>query len=156
MKSTVRILTIASALFLVACGGSVPHVSGSTACTSDFRNDTQAVLSDNDLEIAWQHAQKTIAEGNWVINAIDCDNRLNATPPPCQYQPADARANSEHPNCLSVKGTNGDPSPGIAGEQSGNSIAFDISKGHDRAWALASYESENVIAERLGFPMGNR
>ena len=150
------LLGIVASLATLGCGmGSIPDAHAD--CTSGFKNDTQGVLSDADLETAWSHAQWTIANGHWVINAIDCDNRFNPEPPPCQYMPADKTANTATPNCVGVRGTQGPPAEGADGITSGNSIAINISKGHDRAWALAAYEFENVIGcSRLNYDCGNR
>jgi hypothetical protein len=69
MRSPARVAVIASALFLTACGASVPHVAADTKCTADFRNDSLGVLSDADLAAAWARAQHMVASGQWVINA---------------------------------------------------------------------------------------
>ena len=135
---------------IVACGA-VPHAN--TKCVADFRNDTAGVLSDADLATAWAHAQQTIAKGHWVINAIDCMSPNIA----CQFHTPDSRALGIKPECLGVRGTIGQPYPGAAGVMDdSHNIAIRIDEGHDRAWALASYEMENCLGMRLGFPMGNR
>jgi hypothetical protein len=157
MRSLPVLLVAPLLLFILLGCGAVPHVSGSTKCTSDFRNDTMGVLSDADLATAWKHAQWTVANGYWVINPLECDNRLHPDPPQCTYEAPNTKANSMGPECLGVKGTNGEPYPGADGvTDDSHNIAINIAKGHDRAWNLASYEMENCIGERLGFPMGNR
>jgi hypothetical protein len=135
---------------LLGCGA-VPHAN--SKCVADFRNDTQGVLSDSELAAAWSHAQQEIAKGGWVVNAIDCmDPNI-----PCQFHAPDSRALSMKPECLGVRGTTGQPYPGAAGvTDDSHNIAIRIDEGHDRTWALATYEMGNCLGMRLGFPMGNR
>jgi hypothetical protein len=128
----------------------VPHAR--TKCVNDFRNDTQGVLSDADLQWAWEHAQQTVATGKWVINALDVDGNPHL---PYRYQPADARALKLKPECLGVRGISGTVYHGNAGvTDDSHNIAIDIT--NSRARNYASYEMENCIGMRLGFPMGNR
>jgi hypothetical protein len=156
MRSTISSLIIASALLLASCGAGVPHASSSTKCTADFRNDTQNVLTDSELAAAWAHAQKVIAEGHWVINAVH-HPRCGDPAVTCQYQPATDAALSLKPECLGVRGTQGEPYPGADGvTDDSHNIAIRLDQGHDRAWALVSYEMENCLGMRLGFPMGDR
>jgi hypothetical protein len=129
----------------------VPHVRG-TKCVNDFRNDTAGVLTDADLQWAWEHAQQTVATGKWVINALD----VAANPHlPYKYQPADPRSLTMKPECLGVRGIRGTVYHGNAGvTDNSHNIAIDIT--NPRARNYASYEMENCIGMRLGFPMGNR
>jgi hypothetical protein len=128
----------------------VPHAR--TKCVNGFRNDTFGVLSDADLQWAWEHAQQTVATGKWVINALDVDTNSNV---PYKYQPADPRALSLKPECLGVRGVKGRVYHGDAGvTDDSHNIAIDITNSRFRNYA--SYEMENCIGMRLGFPMGNR
>ena len=137
-------------LLLTGCGD-VPHAN--TSCTGDWKNDTDGVLSNADLDTAWSHAQQTIAQGHWVINALDCsDPNIQ-----CVFHAPDPRALSERPDCFGVKGVHGTVYGGHYGvTDDSHNIAIDIDIGHDKAWAYASYEMENALGIRLGFPMGNR
>jgi hypothetical protein len=100
------LLLIAILLGSVVSCGVVPKTDA--PCTSGFKNGTNGKLLDADLVAAWQRAQFTISNGFWVINALSCDNRIHPNEtPPCQYEPADSRALSEQPNCLSVSGHQG-------------------------------------------------
>jgi hypothetical protein len=61
------------------------------------------------------------------------------------------------PECLGVRGTNGEPYPGADGvTDNSHNIAIRVDEGQLRAYNLASYEMENCLGIRLGFPMGNR
>ena len=122
-----------------------------TKCVNDFRNDTQGVLSDAELQWAWEHAQKTVATGMFIINALDAEDP-SVKP---VYQPADVRALSLKPECLGVRGIKGKVYHGNAGVTGdSHNIAIDIT--NPRARNYASYEMENCIGMRLGFQMGNR
>jgi hypothetical protein len=147
-------LLFAVSLLLSGCAifnQAVPHAH--TACVNDFRNDTLGVLSDADLLRAWKRAQMMAATGKWVINALDCESPNI----PCQLQPADPQAWDLKPECLGVRGVNGTVYNGHYGvTDNSHNIAIDVAIGHDQAWNYASYEMENCIGMRLGFPMGNR
>lgn len=130
----------------------VPHVRG-TKCVGDFRNDTEGVLSLADLQWAWTRAQLMVANGNWVINALDA---INPYVKPVLH-PGDKRAWDLKPECLGVRGTHGSPYRGASGvTDNGHNIAIDIDLTHIMVRNYASYEMENCIGIRLGFPMRNR
>jgi hypothetical protein len=129
----------------------VPHVRRGIKCVNGFRNDTEGALSDADLVWAWQHAVDTVVNGYWVINA------LNAIDPNIKpvYHSSDLRAKDMNPECLGVRGVRGTVYHGDAGvTDDAHNIAIDITNSRVRNYA--SYEMENCIGMRLGFPMYNR
>src|SRR4051812_39696069 len=101
MKLTTIIL---ASLLLASCGG-VPH-SHVTCSGNGFRNDTLGVLTDTELMVAWQHAQQTIADGHWVVNAVQ-HPRCGDAGVTCEYMPPDPSVWNELPHCNSVKGQHG-------------------------------------------------
>lgn len=143
-------LCIFLALILTSCGA-VPHAH--VKCTEGWRNDTDGVLSNADLDRAWRRAQLMIATGQWVINALDCSGPNI----PCETHAADQRALNERPECFGVRGVHGTVYDGHYGvTDDSHNIAIDIDLGHDQSWNYASYEMENALGIRLGFPIGNR
>jgi hypothetical protein len=145
-------------LLLMGCGGAaVPQAS--TKCVSDFRNDTQGLLTDADLSSAWARAQMVVANGQWVINAVE-HPRCGDPDVVCEYMPPDDRALGLRPECLGVKGVYGSPDPStpeaVGVTSDSHNIAIDLRGAKNDVWARASYEMENCIGIRLGFPMADR